>query len=283
VLREAWIPGSWDILAGQYFQNWDEELHVIKLAQIQFQDWQPRWISIDWGFQHACVVLWWTVVKVIDEASLMYGKSIIVCYRQLVVRQHNEELLGEKIVTATFNELDAQLYGGVPKLSAIYLSPDRFTATGSGANAIHSIADHLGDIFVQHDLPRPERANNRRVDGWRLCYTLLDTQGVAVLNACRDVIDSIPKLMRAEKDPEDAEKEGNELFLDVCESFRYGLMSYASTAPIPREVAIQEHIKSIKDLTQKYMEYLRMTARSAADDVTIPIMSRKEAWRTRPR
>jgi hypothetical protein len=41
----------------------------------------------------------------------------------------------------------------------------------------HSITDKMGDIFVQYDLPRPERANNRRVDGRRLCYMLLDTDG----------------------------------------------------------------------------------------------------------
>ena len=53
----------------------------------------------------------------------------------------------------------------------IYLSPDRF----SKIDQHHSIADKMGDIFVQYDLPRPKRANNRRFDGWRLCYTLLDT------------------------------------------------------------------------------------------------------------
>jgi hypothetical protein len=94
------------------------------------------------------------------------------------------------------------------------------------------------------------------------------------LNTCRDVIDSLPKLMRSEKEPEDAEKEGDELFLDVCESFRYGLMSYASTAPIPREVANQERIKAIKDNTAKYMEYLRLSAQNAQSDVVLNIPSR---------
>jgi phage terminase large subunit len=274
VLREAWIPGSWDILAGQFFQNWDEELHVKTLSQIQFLDWQPRWISIDWGFQHACVALWWTVVKVVDEASVMYGKTIILNYRQLVMHKLNEELIGEEIVKQnhTGDKFD--------KIENVYLSPDRFTATGSGADAIHSIADHIGDVFVKYNIPRPERANNRRVDGWRLVYTLLDTEGVGVLNTCRDVIDSLPKLMRSEKEPEDAEKEGDELFLDVCESFRYGLMSYASTAPIPREVANQERIKAIKDNTQKYLEYLRLCNKPEGSDVAFNIPNARN-WRHR--
>ena len=129
----------------------------------------------------------------------------------------------------------------------------------------------MGDIFVQYDLPRPERANNRRVDGWRLCYTLLDTDGVAVLDNCVDVIDSIPKLMRDEKNVEDAQKEGNELFLDVCESFRYGVMSYASEQGIPREVQMQREIMAISDNTLKYHCYLELTAKRASDIVfTIP-------------
>jgi len=129
----------------------------------------------------------------------------------------------------------------------------------------------MGDIFVQYDLPRPERANNRRIDGWRLCYTLLDTDDLAVLDNCPDVIDSIPKLMRDEKNIEDAQKEGNELFLDVCESFRYGVMSYGSEQAVPREVEMQQRIMSIKDNTQKYLRYLELTAKQANSIVfTIP-------------
>ena len=75
----------------------------------------------------------------------------------------------------------------------------------------------MGDVLVEYDLPRPERANNRRLDGWRLCYI------------------------------EDAHKEGNKLFLDVCESFRYGVMSYGSEQSTPREVEMQRIIQAIAD------------------------------------
>ena len=138
----------------------------------------------------------------------------------------------------------------------------------------------MGDIFLQYDLPRPERANNRRVDGWRLCYTLLDTDGLAVLDNCPDVIDSIPKLMRDEKNIEDAQKEGNELYLDVCESFRYGVMSYGSEQAIPREVEIQREIMSIKDNTQKYQRYLELTAKRASD-IAFTIPRGRRWWQSR--
>ena len=264
ILRQAWIPGSWDILAGQFFQNWDPERHVKSFGQVTFEQWQPRWMSIDWGFEHATVALWWTRVRVRTELD-REPRTIILCYRQLVLRQMNEQLVAEKIVAANHTGEQAD------HVSYIYLSPDRF----SKIDQFHSIADKMGDVFVEHNLPRPERANNRRVDGWRLCYTLLDTDSVAVLDSCSDVIDSIPKLMRDEKNIEDAEKEGHDLFLDVCESFRYGLMSYANQQDTPREVRMQREIEAIGSNTQKYLRYLELSSKPATDGVVFTINRRR--------
>jgi len=270
VLRQAWIPGSWDILAGQFFQNWDPERHVKSFGQCVFESWQPRWISIDWGFEHSTVALWWTRVRIKTDLDQKAERTVLLCYRQLVMRQMNEQLVAERIAAAnhTGDKSDS--------IQHIYLSPDRF----SKIDQHHSIADKMGDIFVQYDLPRPERANNRRVDGWRLCYTLLDTDGLAVLDNCPDVIDSIPKLMRDEKNIEDAHKEGNELFLDVCESFRYGVMSYGSEQAIPREVEMQRIIQAIPGNTQKYQRYLALTAKRA-NDITFTIPRGRRWWQSR--
>ena len=266
VLRMAWIPGSWEILAGQFFQNWDPARHVKQFSDVIFESWQPRWISIDWGFEHATVVLWWTRCRLKTEFDPEAKRSILVVYRQLILRHTNEELIAEKIVSAnhTGDKFD--------HIGSIYLSPDRFAKIDQH----HSIADKMGDVFVQYDLPRPDRANNRRVDGWRLCYTLLDTDGIAVLANCRDVIESIPQLMRDEKDVEDAQKEGNDLFLDVCESWRYGVMSYASEQKMPREQELQKRIQAIEDPTQKYMEYLRLSSKPAQSDIAFSLPRRRQ-------
>jgi hypothetical protein len=37
VLRAAWIPGDWNILAGQFFQNWDPERHVKVLRSVRLR------------------------------------------------------------------------------------------------------------------------------------------------------------------------------------------------------------------------------------------------------
>jgi hypothetical protein len=67
-------------------------------------------------------------------------------------------------------------------------------------------------------------------------------EGVAVLDNCQDVIDSIPKLMRDEKNIEDAHKEGHEPYLDACESFR-------DEQSAPCEVLMQREIQKIPDNT----------------------------------
>jgi hypothetical protein len=182
----------------------------------------------------------------------------------------NEFAIAEKIVEKNWSSAE-----DFDPIKYVYLSPDRF---GKGKPE-HSIAENMGDIFHEHGMPRPQRAKDDRVDGWRLTYTLFDTSEIAVLDTCTDTIESIPKLMRSEKDPEDAEKEGDDLFLDVCESFRYGVMSYADKVPIPEDVLIDERIKAIKDPTAKYMEYLRLTSRQAGSDLLLPIPPRGPAWK----
>jgi hypothetical protein len=81
--------------------------------------------------------------------------------------------------------------------------------------------------------------------------------------------------MRDEKNVEDAEKEGNELFLDVCESFRYGVMSYAREEGTPREVLMQREIQKISGNTQKYIRYLELTSRPATADIVFTIPRRR--------
>jgi phage terminase large subunit len=284
-LRAAWIRGDWNILAGQFFANFGSEFderknryvgrHIKSVKDIVFNDWDDRWIAIDWGFEHHCVALWFARVTIRDPLAdiLRKGKktkTVIVCYRELVMRKSNEYLVAEKIVEKNWSTAE-----DFDPIKAIYLSPDRFGKD----KPEHSIASNMGDVFHENGMPRPERARNDRVDGWRLTYTLLDTDELCVLDRCTDTIESIPRLMRSEKDPEDAEKEGDELFLDVCEALRYGVMSYASKAPVPEEVEMAERLQQISDPTARYMEYLRLSAKQSSSSVELPIPRRGPAWK----
>jgi hypothetical protein len=99
-------------------------------------------------------------------------------------------------------------------------------------------------------------------------------EGVTVLDNCQDVIDSIPNLRRDETNLEDAAKKGNKLLPDVCESSRYGVMSYGSEQATLREVLMQREIQKITSNTQKYQRYLELTAKQA-NSITFTISRRR--------
>ncbi len=61
-LRRAFLDGDWDVFAGQYFDRFDYTRHVVRAEEIHLQPWWPRWISVDWGFEHPSAVYWHAAV-----------------------------------------------------------------------------------------------------------------------------------------------------------------------------------------------------------------------------
>ena len=59
-LRRAFLEGDWDVFAGQYFDVFDVARHTARAEELEMKSWWPRWISIDWGFEHPSAVLWHT-------------------------------------------------------------------------------------------------------------------------------------------------------------------------------------------------------------------------------
>lgn len=56
--RRAFLDGDWSVFAGQYFSNFDPSRSLIRAEQIAAEPWWPRWISVDWGFEHPAAVYW---------------------------------------------------------------------------------------------------------------------------------------------------------------------------------------------------------------------------------
>ena len=57
-LRRAFLDGDWEVFAGQYFDNFDVTRHISRAETIDWKPWWPRWISIDWGFEHPSATYW---------------------------------------------------------------------------------------------------------------------------------------------------------------------------------------------------------------------------------
>ena len=62
-LRRAFLDGDWDVFAGQYFDRFDYSRHVAaRRRKSDWKPWWPRWISIDWGFEHPSAAYWHAAV-----------------------------------------------------------------------------------------------------------------------------------------------------------------------------------------------------------------------------
>ncbi|HXJ16076.1 MAG TPA: terminase family protein [Candidatus Polarisedimenticolia bacterium] len=61
-LKRAFLDGDWDVFAGQYFDRFDLAQHLLRPEEVDWKPWWPRWISIDWGFEHPAAVYWHAAV-----------------------------------------------------------------------------------------------------------------------------------------------------------------------------------------------------------------------------
>ncbi len=72
-LRRAFLEGDWNVFAGQYFDVFDFGRHTARPEEIRLEPWRPRWISVDWGFQHPSAVYWHCAVPVHSGQSPVFS------------------------------------------------------------------------------------------------------------------------------------------------------------------------------------------------------------------
>ena len=237
--RRAFLEGDWNVFAGQYFDVFDFGRHTARPEEIRLEPWWPRWISIDWGFQHPSAVYWHCAVPVgsfqssvfspeqigrpgstgstipnlasrsfTDNGALKTENCRIATYREFVQNNLSPRMLAQAIAERSARE----------PISEVFLSPDAFAHRTSEA----SIAEQLGDVLVANGLPRPAPADDDRVGGWQLMYQMLEGNSWVITDNCAKLIDCLPLLVRDERRREDIRKvEGD----DPADAARYGLVS----------------------------------------------------------
>jgi len=230
-LRRAFLEGDWNVFAGQYFDIFDFGRHTVRPEEIRLEPWWPRWISIDWGFQHPSAVYWHCAIplrssSVISSEARNLSSSFgqrdpsaapfprddnpcrIATYREFVQNGLSPRMLAQAIAERSGRE----------NISEVFLSPDAFAHRTSEA----SIAEQLGDVLVANGLPRPAPADDDRIGGWQLMYQMLESDSWVITENCTKLIECLPLLVRDNHRVEDIRKvEGD----DPADAARYGLVS----------------------------------------------------------
>jgi hypothetical protein len=225
-LRRAFLEGDWNVFAGQYFDVFEFGRHTVRAEELRLEAWWPRWISIDWGFQHPSAVYWHCAVPVHSQQSKVESKDQsfserspfdfqlstvncrIVTYREFVQSGLSPRMLAQGIAERSGRE----------RISDVFLSPDAFAHRTSEA----SIAEQLGEVLAASGLPRPAPADDDRIGGWQLMYQLLESDAWLITENCAKLIDCLPQLVRDDRRVEDIRKVDGD---DPADAARYGLVS----------------------------------------------------------
>ncbi|MBQ9994701.1 MAG: phage terminase large subunit, partial [Clostridia bacterium] len=171
-LRQAWLYGSWDVFAGQYFTEWSESIHVIAPFDIP-SHWR-RYVSLDYGLDMLaayCIA--------IDERGRAY-----------VYRETYESGL---IISDAAQAIKRMT--GSDTIYQYFAPPDMW-------NKRQETGKSVAEIFGEHGIYLT-KAQNDRVAGWLDMHEWLkvysDEQdismaGLRVMRGCTNLIRCIPLL-----------------------------------------------------------------------------------------
>jgi phage terminase large subunit len=205
--RKAWLYGDWNIFDGQYFSEWNYDIHTCNPFEIP-KHWN-YYTTMDYGLD----MLAWYMVAV-DEQGEVYVTNEIYLSGLIVsdaVKHIKEFEQGKEIYTR-------------------YAPPDLW-------NTQSAIGKSTALIFGEYGLYL-DKANNDRIAGWMTIHELLKiTDGKAKLHIfrnCKNLIRCLPLLQFDEKKPNDTANEPHEI-THSCDGLRYFAISWtAKTEPIKK-------------------------------------------------
>lgn len=242
--RRAWLLGQWDIFEGQYFAEFDRNVHVCRPHGIPAH-WR-RYVTLDYGMDMLAAL--WVAV---DEQ----GRAVV--YRELYEGRDNGK--GENgqghIISAAARRL-LEVNGG-DEVQAWLAPPDLW-------NRRQDTGKSAAELFLENGVPLTKTGNSR-VAGWlavreflapgpggqarggEAAQTLrLRTSGPAlprlrIFDTCANLIRTLPALRHDERKPEDAAVTPHEL-THAPDALR-GFCTYWSTAAHAPEAAVHDILR----------------------------------------
>jgi hypothetical protein len=247
--REIFLLGRMDSVAGQYFDCWAPDLHVIHLREdpeaVRWQPWQPVIGGQDWGVGHANAFYLFTRALVRVSPTAEY-KPRVICFREVA-----PETVG--LTSREFADLiDAACYyprlpddhpqyqivsGKRCKVAAIAFSHEKFNRQMEQ----HSPADDYSRLLRTYGLPPVSRATTDRIGSAGYMYNELKMGRLCILDSCQAIIQAIPTLQRDPKKLDDVLKtdaKGD----DRYDAFRYGLYMMFKERGMPEDLKKQIEI-----------------------------------------
>ena len=204
-LRDAWLYGKWNVFEGQFFPEFDPDVHVIPPAEIPRR--LKRFIAFDYGFDML--------------AALLMGMDSDGDLYVLAERCLPDLTLSEAAACV------ASLAEGQGSEFAV-ASPDLWNRRQDSGKSGFEIMQRVPGM------PPMLPADNRRIPGWRMVREYMGASPrLRISSSCTELIRCLPALLCDPNRPEDASSEPHSV-THAPEALRYAVMSRCPP-PLPEE------------------------------------------------
>ena len=219
-MRKAYRDGSWDVFAGQYFTEFNREIHVVDPFPIP--DHWMRFFWMDYGYAAPACGHW---------AALDTDGRLFV-YRELYGSGMTYSKFAKKVMEMTPANERKMLEGNQIADPAVFQRKGEDSTEKSGAELMFEATD--GWLNVR-------RGNNERVIGWGVMHEYLTpyklngkmTAKLLYFSNCKDAIRTIPALVHDDIRPEDVNSKGED---HAGDADRYGVMDVVESFSEERKV-----------------------------------------------
>lgn len=238
VRRTQLLLGDWSSLAGQFFPEFSDKLHVSDSIYIPPGCKIERWI--DWGYDPHYGVCYW--------AAILPNGRIYVFYEYKFNGEHAKVKLVASEVAQSIKRItkeDVLPYVKTRRISKSIGDPSMWGKEGTSG-------EDYAETFSRHGVPMV-KGNNDRVLGWgRLRHWFrLAPDGLPWLMVhpdCVTLIRTVPGLVRDKHDPDDVDTTGED---HPADCLRYGVMSH----PQPKRIIHPEQTvpESAGDMLRSFL------------------------------
>jgi phage terminase large subunit len=203
--RKAMLYGDWDIFEGQYFSEFNREIHTCKPFEV------PK---------H------WRVYIVFD-----YGLDMLAAYQIAVDEQ------GRGYVTNEVYESDLIVSEAAKKMKEVLGDASIWLAPPDLWNRRQETGKSVADIFSEHGISLT-KSNNERVNGWMAVKEWLNPfkdvdevtrARLTIFDNCKNLIRTLPAVQYDDKNPNDVAKEPHEL-THAPDAIRYFCVYWTTAA-----------------------------------------------------
>lgn len=188
--QQALLYGKWSIMEGQFFSEWDPDIHVCKPFPIP-KNWE-RYVGIDYGF----TAPFSAIFIALDPNGKVY------VYREIYGPKFQTEEQAKEILKS--------LEQG-EKIEWFAADPAMWQQSGHG--------ETHAQIYARHGLDLTP-SSNRRVPGWAIIHEYLLNQKIQVFDNCHNLIRTLPSLTHSQSNPEDLDSKQED---HAADSLRYCL------------------------------------------------------------